>query len=172
MLAERSKLEFVAKEKYDYMICDAIWRQIENYDYKSIHCYLPMGTEINITPLIQSILDKKIPVAVPKTLPKGNMENLLLSSLEDLEDGIFGTKHPAGAQVFPGNYDLIIVPGLAFDKANFRLGYGGGYYDKFLANNPNSVKLGICYPFQKMSNIPLEKHDVRLDDVLSLDNIF
>ena len=58
------------------------------------------------------------------------------------------------------------MPGLAFNDANFRLGYGGGYYDNFLLQYPLAYKLGICYPFQKVEQIPLEPHDVKLDDVL------
>jgi 5-formyltetrahydrofolate cyclo-ligase len=56
---------------------------------------------------------------------------------------------------------------LAFDAANYRLGYGGGYYDGFLRQHPEAYKLGICYPFQKVKQVPLEAHDVRLDAVLA-----
>jgi len=55
---------------------------------------------------------------------------------------------------------------LAFDANNYRLGYGGGYYDTFLAQHPTAFKQGIFYPFQEVSEVPTEVHDVQLDHVL------
>ncbi len=83
-----------------------------------------------------------------------------------MEKGVFGTVHPTGEKVFTGTYDMMITPGLSFDSNNYRLGYGGGYYDTFLAENPAAKKVGIFYPFQEVDNLPLEPHDVRLDEIL------
>ena len=112
------------------------------------------------------MLTKNIKVITPKTLPKRQLENLELHALNELEKGVFGTSHPANSEIYSGNYDLIIVPGLAFDNQNYRLGYGGGYYDTFLEQHPNAFKVGIFYPFQKVSTVPKEKHDVCLDTIL------
>ena len=65
-----------------------------------------------------------------------------------------------------GKYDLIIVPGLSFDESNFRLGYGGGYYDNFMSQHLDARKIGIFYPFQKIEKVPVEAHDLKLDEVL------
>lgn len=165
MLVKRARLNRKAKKEYDQWICDTLWHTIEEQNYKTVHCYLPMGTEINITLLIEKMLEKNITVVVPKTLPKPKMQNLVLRSFNDLEDGVFGTKHPANAEEFSGVYDLIIVPGLAFDDANYRLGYGGAYYDNFLVHHPNTPKVGIFYPCQKVENVPLEPHDIQLDEI-------
>ena len=78
------------------------------------------------------------------------------------------TFHSAKADIYTANYDLIIVPGLAFNKNNYRLGYGGGYYDTFLSEHPEAYKLGIFYPFQKVESLPLEEHDQQLDGILVL----
>ena len=61
---------------------------------------------------------------------------------------------------------MIITPGLAFDASNYRLGYGGGYYDSFMVNHPDAWKIGICYPFQKVPKVPIEEHDLQLDKIL------
>jgi 5-formyltetrahydrofolate cyclo-ligase len=167
MLFERTTLDKQKKEEYDQWICQSIWEIICNHSFKNVHCYLPMGTEINISPLIEKMLNENIIVVTPKTLPKRELQNLILRSLNELEKGVFGTSHPANAKEFLGQYDLIIVPGLAFNDANFRLGYGGGYYDNFMAQYPEAYKLGICYSFQKVEHIPLETHDVKLDAILS-----
>ena len=82
---------------------------------------------------------------------------MVLASLNQLERGLFGTFHPIGEKEFSGEYDLIIVPGLSVDHNNYRLGYGGGYYDNFLLDHPASRKIGIFYPFQLIEKIPLAK---------------
>ena len=166
MQARRAALPTAGKAAYDQWICQALWQKIEKQGYRSVHCYLPMGTEINIFPLIKKMLEKGLTVVAPKTLPKSRLQHLVLHSLEELENGVFGTVYPAGGQEFGGNYDMIIVPGLAFDRLNYRLGYGGGYYDTFLRNYPSATKIGIGYPFQEIENLPVEAHDIQLDEVL------
>lgn len=166
MLLKRANLLLSTKEKYDAWICNSLWNSIEKNNFKKVHCYLPMGTEIDISPLINTMLEAKITVVTPKTLPNRKLQHLELSSLNELEEGIFGTRFPANASEFLGTYDLIIVPGLSFNKLNYRLGYGGGYYDNFMAQHPTSKKTGICYPFQIVDTIPLEAHDLQLDEIL------
>ena len=63
----------------------------------------------------------------------------------------------------PEQFDVILVPALGFDATLNRIGYGGGYYDKFLATQPNAKKIGICYESGRLSKIPTEPHDVILD---------
>ena len=166
MLLKRAKLSIPAKKKYDKWICGSMWNIIKKNNYKTVHCYLPMGTEIDIRPLINKMLQENISVVTPKTLPNRTLQNLILTSLDELEKGIFGTSYPANAVEFLGTYDLIIVPGLSFNSMNYRLGYGGGYYDNFMAQYPNSKKIGICYPFQLIDEIPVEVHDLQIDNVL------
>lgn len=166
MLVKRARLSKVSKRAYDQWICDSLWKTIQECNYKTVHCYLPMGSEINITPLIEQLLQENLTVITPKTLPKPRLQNLVLKSLNELEKGVFGTKHPASAEEFSGTYDVIIVPGLAFDASNYRLGYGGAYYDNFLVHHTNTLKIGIFYPFQSTEKVPLEPHDVQLDKIM------
>ncbi len=163
MLVRRARLRKKTKNEYDQWICRSLWELIQRHNYRTVHTYLPIGTEINITPLINQMLAAGIEVICPKTLPKRQLENRVLYSMDQLENGPFGTRHPAGSEIFPGQYDLIIVPGLAFDEHQNRLGYGGGYYDRFLAGYAEARTVGICYPFQKKNTIPLEAHDVQLN---------
>lgn len=169
MLQKRQALDSNLKAKYDAAICAQLETQIESMKARIIHAYLPMGAEINIRPLLENLLQKGITIATPKTLAKPNMENRILTSFNDLENGVFGTKHPAQPNVFDGSFDLIIIPGLAFDSNNYRLGYGGGYYDTFLKSQDQSIKLGVFYPFQKVFEVPIEKHDIQLDGIITVD---
>jgi 5-formyltetrahydrofolate cyclo-ligase len=95
----------------------------------------------------------------------------MLTSFDDIEKGVFGTTHPANPEEYTGKFDLIIVPGLAFDDKKYRLGYGGGYYDNFLVNHPEAYKIGIFYPAQKVENVPTEAHDICLDEILINNNL-
>ncbi|PVX52299.1 5-formyltetrahydrofolate cyclo-ligase [Balneicella halophila] len=164
---KRAHINMDEKYEIDECLCQSVWDLITTQRFQKVHCFIPMGTEPNIFPLIEKMLDSCITVISPKTLPKRRLKHLVLHSLDELDEGVFGTSHPAGDHEYIGEYDLIIVPGLAFSLDNYRLGYGGGYYDTFLAENPSAYKLGICYPFQRVQNVPRESHDTKLDAVFS-----
>ncbi len=166
MLALRSALPLPEKRWLDHSICEKLRQLVEETGAHIIHTYLPMGNEVDIFPFIGAMLEKGLTVVAPKSLKGRRMENLVLHSLSELEAGIFGTSHPASGLVYEGGYDLFIVPGLAFDRHGNRIGYGAGYYDAFLGSQPGGHKLGICYPFQLLDELPSEPHDVRLDGVL------
>lgn len=166
MFAARHQLAPLRKAKYDQFICDQLLAMILKNNFRVVHAYLPMGQEIDIAPLLQELLKMKIKVICPKTLPARTLENRVLNSLQDIETGIKGTQHPATPNVYDGKYDLIIVPGLAFDQQGYRLGYGAGYYDNFLVSHPQAYQVGIFYPFQKVDAVPREAHDVCLQEIL------
>jgi 5-formyltetrahydrofolate cyclo-ligase len=166
MLKRRLNFVSIETENYDSWICSVLEEKINAINAKKIHAYIPMGAEINIKPLLERLIEKGITVVTPKTLPKPMMENRVLSSFYDLEKGVFGTSHPATNIEYQGDFDFIIIPGLAFDSNNYRLGYGGGYYDTFLAQHPTAFKQGIFYPFQEVAEVPTEEHDVQLNDIL------
>lgn len=169
MHIKRATVNSDKKLTYDLEICNKLEALINKINAKVVHAYLPMGKEIDITPLLEKLLAKNIIVVSPKTLKNRKLQNLVLNSLAEVEQGVFGTTHPANTVEHTGNYDLIIVPGLAFDEYNYRLGYGAGYYDNFLVNHPNTLKVGVFYPFQKVHKVPIEPHDVKLDEIIYLD---
>ena len=168
MLKQRLNFPIEEKKAYDNLICQSLEQKIIDHKAIVVHAYIPMGAEINIKPLLESLIQKGITVITPKTLPKPIMENRILTSFDDLEEGVFGTSHPALPVPYTGEYDFIIIPGLAFDKNNYRLGYGGGYYDTFLSQHPKAFKQGIFYPFQEVPEIPCEQHDIRLNHILTI----
>ena len=86
-----------------------------------------------------------------------------VSKLSDLCPGKYGIREPAGG-AGPERLDLVIVPGLAFTRDGHRLGRGGGFYDRFLTTIPDStVKVGVCFAFQVILEIPAESHDLKVD---------
>ena len=166
MLEKRNAMPRQERNAHSEKICNQLWEIILKNKVQVIHSYLTMGSEINVLPLLQKALDNSLTVVVPKTLKKRQMQNLILHDLKNMEPGIFGTYHPKDTEEYSGEYDLIIVAGLAFDQRGYRVGYGGGYYDTFLAGQANAQKVGVFYPFQLMDQVPVEPHDIKLDKVL------
>ena len=115
---------------------------------------------------VQRMLNEKIKVICPKVLPKRQLENLELLSYGDFEAGPFNTYHPANNKVHTGEIDFVIMPGLAFDQVKNRLGYGGGYYDRFLIKHPEAYLAAVFYPFQLVDRVPVEAHDVKMNTLI------
>ena len=87
------------------------------------------------------------------------------------EKGNFSVSEPVGTQVADtSKTDVIIVPGIAFDKSGNRIGYGKGCYDKFLKTS-NAIKIGFCYDFQICDYIPCDKHDIKMDFLITENEI-
>ncbi len=166
MKAIRLAIPPVEKRKFDRQINEKLFEIITQRGYGVVHAYLPLRGEINIRPLLEKLLAEGVTVVCPKTLPRPNLENRILKSFDELETGVMKTQYPANAEVYAGDFDMIIVPGLAIDSQKYRLGYGGGYYDHFLSQHPQAYKLGIYYPVQLIDIVPTEPHDVQLDDLL------
>ncbi|MFK7933981.1 MAG: 5-formyltetrahydrofolate cyclo-ligase [Saprospiraceae bacterium] len=163
----RKNLPLTQKEQFDQSICTQLFKLIEKENCRVVHTYLPVRSEINLFPLIEQLLKEKITVVCPKTLKNRQLEHLELYDLNNLETGLFKTQHPAEGKIYQGKYDLIIVPGLAFTTEGYRLGYGGGYYDTFLKDHPNALKIGAAYPFQLVEKLPVEEHDIQLNIIIT-----
>lgn len=163
---QRSAMTPEIKSKWDAHICDQLVALVEERDSHTVHCYLPMDGEIDIRPFIKYLLSVEATVVCPKTLRDRQLEHYRLVDLDRVETGLFGTSHPVGDEAYTGDLDLIVVPGLAFDRKGYRLGYGGGYYDTFLAEYPNAYTVGVAYPFQLVDQVPTEPHDARLDQII------
>jgi len=79
----------------------------------------------------------------------------------------FGIGEPTGEEYTDlESVDAIIVPGVAFDKEGHRMGRGRGFYDRLLKSTPNAYKIGVCFDFQMVENVPVEPHDVMMDRVV------
>ena len=114
MLRCRDQMPESQKLVYDEWICESLWEEVVSRRVKTLHTYLPMGSEMDISPFIEQCLEKDLVVVVPKTLPKRRFENLILTSLQALENGVFGTRFPSGNHIFQGMYDMIVIPGSTY----------------------------------------------------------
>lgn len=133
---------------------------------KTIYGYLPYNQEVRTIPLLrQALLDGK-QVAVPKVYGD-EMRFILLPDLDRVTRGYSGIPEPVDdGPVADDPTALVLMPGLAFDKDGRRIGYGGGFYDKFLAAEPTHPTVALCYEFQIVPHIPAEEFDVPVGRVL------
>ena len=166
MSLKRNSLDISLKKQMDESICNELLKVITKRNARVVHAYIPIGSEINLLPLISQLLELDVKLICPKTLTNRRLENRELVSLNQLEEGPMKTFHPKEPNIYSDSYDLIIVPGLAFDDQNFRLGYGGGYYDGFLSTHEDAFTVGLFYEFQKVANVPVEEHDLALDHII------
>ena len=96
-----------------------------------------------------------------------DLELRLYTGPQDLKKGAYGIEEPVGEPFTDyASIDLAIIPGVAFDVHGNRLGRGKGYYDRLLPRLPHIYKIGICFPFQLLEEVPTEALDVRMDEVL------
>ena len=133
---------------------------------KTIYGYLPYNQEVRTIPMLkQALLDGK-KVAVPKVYGD-SMKFIYLDDLSQVEKGYAGIPEPvADEPVAEDTTALVLMPGLAFTKNGDRMGYGGGFYDRFLAEEPKHPTLALCYEFQMLESLPTEEYDIPVDCVL------
>lgn len=133
---------------------------------KTIYGYLPYNQEVRTVPMLERALKDGKKVAVPKVYGE-EMKFLYLDNLNAVAKGYAGIPEPiADEPVAQDETALVLMPGLAFDPQGHRIGYGGGFYDKFLAAEPHHPTLALCYEFQMLPKLDVEDHDIPVDTVL------
>jgi len=154
---------------------DEIQKQIftsRNYqEAKRIFLFVSMKNEVDtITIMVKAWADGK-EVFVPITEKKGEMYFVLLQSLDELYPTIFGVLEPRKGREWedtPRKEDLFLVPGVVFDQKGNRIGYGGGFYDRYFARTQPYQKIGIVFSFQVIEEeIPKEEFDIAVDELLT-----
>ena len=123
---------------------------------KTIYGYLPYNQEVRTVPMLeQALLDGKR-IAVPKVFGD-EMKFIYLEDLSKIDKGYCGIPEPIeNGPVADDPTALVLMPGLAFDPQGHRIGYGGGFYDKFLTSEPNHPTLALCYEFQMLEHLETE----------------
>jgi 5-formyltetrahydrofolate cyclo-ligase len=131
--------------------------------------FWPMGQEIDIRPLLLALHDQGHRIALPVTPKRGAPLTFRRWQPGDaLIQERFGTMRPTGEPLVP---DILLIPLLAFDATGARLGYGGGFYDRTLANLPHRFRLGCAFAAQQVDSVPVGPYDIRLDAVATENGI-
>ena len=133
---------------------------------RAVYGYLPYNQEVRTVPLLEQALRDGKRVAVPKCYDD-EMRFIWLDDLTAVEKGYAGIPEPvADGPIADDETALVLMPGLAFDREGHRIGYGGGFYDKFLAREENHPTVALCYDFQFFDHLETEEFDIPVDLVL------
>ena len=138
--------------------------------YSSLAVFLNYGSEVITRDIVGYAFDKKMTVAVPKVIDRENMVFIKISENEKFIKDRHGIEEPVfdKDRILKTDKDtLIIVPGLVFGLDMHRIGYGGGYYDRFLSRNEYSKAVGVCFDFQLIDSLEKESTDMDLDGVIT-----
>ena len=140
------------------------------YQAEYIMLYMAMQDEVQLDELIAMVLKDGKKAAIPLVTGAGLMEAVELSDMADLVPDKYGIKTVSEEKrrlIAPDKIDLIIVPGVAFDKAGHRLGMGGGFYDRFMLRASRAVRTALAYDCQLLAVVPAEVHDLTVDYIIT-----
>ena len=151
------------------LACERLLADKRLGDASTVMMYYPLGDEVDVTPVIERLWDEGKTVVLPQVTGETEMVLRKYTGDDDLREGAFGIMEPCG-ELFTDYeaIDVAVIPGMAFDKDCHRLGRGKGYYDRFLPLlHARVYKIGVCFPFQLLDEIPTDEHDIAMDAVLS-----
>ncbi|WP_164985152.1 5-formyltetrahydrofolate cyclo-ligase [Ammoniphilus sp. CFH 90114] len=172
ILSKRSQIESSIRKKKSEQIVRQILDNQSYKEAKTLFSFVPFGDEVDIRELLSTALQEGKEVVIPKTfVEKKEMVPYLFRGWETLVPGIYGILEP-DPEISPTanleKIDLIIMPGVAFDHNGGRLGYGGGYYDRFLSKLPKLPRMiAPCFVEQIVESIPMDDHDFRMETIVT-----
>ena len=136
----------------------------------TIYGYLPYNQEVRTVPMLEQAIRDGKRVAVPKCYGEEMRFIYINDFVTEVAPGYANIPEPvADGPVADDTTALVLMPGLAFDPQGHRIGYGGGFYDRFLANEPDHPTLALCYGFQMVEHLETEEFDIPVNMVLWAD---
>jgi len=166
-LTELSDKEYqqLSKEIHKHLFSFSKWNKAN-----TVAVTVSRGREVDTFPIIKQAWTEKKTVVVPKCDPGTNtMEFRSITSFDQLEKVFYGLKEPILSEtsaVKNSVIDLILVPGICFDKNGYRIGYGGGYYDRYLVDYKNDT-VSLAFSCQVTDEVPREAHDVPVSTLIT-----
>lgn len=166
-----NNIDINIKNNKDNEIYDKLISNKDIKHAKNIMCFVSFKDEVNTHKFIKHLLKNDINVYIPIIDSKNKVMNISkLNSFDELETGFYNILEPKKEYIricSPEILDVIITPGVIFDKNNYRVGYGGGFYDKFFSiKNLKAKKIGVCYKEQIMDKVPREDYDIPVDYII------
>ncbi|MGG0716495.1 5-formyltetrahydrofolate cyclo-ligase [Robertmurraya massiliosenegalensis] len=170
-LKKMTKLEY---EQLSYKIAQNLFTDPAWVKSKTVGITVSRVPEVDTYQIIRTAWENNKQVVVAKCEPKERtMHFRTLTALDQLETVYFGLSEPIvekTIEVEKEQIDLLIVPGLAFTKDGYRLGFGGGYYDRYLEDYKGQ-KLALAFPLQLVKKLPIESHDIPVDKIVMAEEI-
>lgn len=173
MLEKRSQLSLQEIKEKSKTITNSLLNLNEYNKSQFIFTFISFKDEVDTHEIIKSSLKKDKRIGVPITVPE--KKQLKVSEIMDFDNelelsyyDILAPKEKNIRIVAPELIDLVLVPGIIFDRRGYRVGYGGGYYDRFFSKlDKNVLKIGLCYDMQIQSNVPRDSYDIPVDYILT-----
>ena len=174
----KNKLKESILEKRDSLSKEEIFEKSEHiekklfslFQYKkskTVMFFVSFNSEVDTHNMIKKSLREKT-VVVPKVVHHEIEPSVIIDFDNLMPSGKFGILEPIEAmRIAYKNIGIVLVPGAVFDKEGHRIGYGFGYYDKFLKKATKAIKIGLCFDFQVVDEIPREMHDVPVDVIVT-----
>ena len=143
-------------------------KHISSYiNSQNIACYFPIGSEVNTHNIMLDILEQGKSLLLPKIIDD-DIEFHIVSNLEKLEKGRFEIMEPKDSCERTKKIDCVLIPTVGVSKSGVRLGYGHGYYDRFLSST-DAMKISLTYSKQIVKSIPSDSHDIKIDWIVTED---
>ena len=150
-------------------LCALLLRTQAYQQASTLYGYLSYNQEVRTGPILRRAIADGKRVAVPKVYAD-EMRFIYLTDLDQVSAGYAGIPEPiADEPIAEDRTALVLMPGLAFDRQGHRIGYGGGFYDKFRSNEPGHPTVALCYDFQMFPHLDTEAFDLPVDQVLWTD---
>lgn len=180
MSALRSSLTISEHLEKSRTICDQLESLLLHDDPASpltVAAYMPFRDEVDVVPFLERCWERNVRVAIPRTMSNRQMSFFFIEGMQDVakEKGTYGIRVPRpGVQEFTVSAQqrmVILVPGLAYDARLARLGYGAGYYDRWIARHLSSTDqawlISPAFELQMVDELPVEDHDMRVDTIVT-----
>jgi len=141
---------------------------------KVVMFYVDMRNEVMTKVSIKKALAKGKRVVVPRVKRGYGLLAIEIQSLDELVPSTFGVlEPPEKEEIVLAEIDVVVVPGVAFDRNGYRMGYGGGYYDNFLPKlRPDTKKIAVAFNMQIRDLVPIELHDVKMDMIITEQKVY
>ena len=168
MIKKRDDMPTSLRKELSERICRNVCSLSEFQSEERIFAYYPMRSEVDITP----IFDLPKAFRLPRTLGD-DMDFYSYRKGDILKEGRFGVREPDPdtAQKNGSDEGIMIVPGVVFSREGHRIGYGKGYYDRYLAASPMLITIGVCYCLQVVERFAVKSSDIALDIIVTEDEI-
>ena len=167
MLKKRNSLSKEMLDKMSEMIQARVMNTDEFKNTETVATYHPVGSEVSTIQILSSVLQLKKRLALPRVEDETKIIFAEVKDLEnDLEVGKYKIMEPKTHCLKVSKIDLVLVPGIAWDENGHRLGYGKGYYDRYLANL-QTISVGLAYDFQILKHIPHGDNDFRVNLIVT-----
>jgi len=161
MTAERGKLTAIQIEELSRKIISKLMELEPIRKARTIMSFSSINNEVNLLHLLDKEIKGGRTIVLPRVEKEGAMEAVEIKTWKQTKMGSFGIREPLGEPYEVQDIDVVLVPGLVFDGNGYRLGYGKGYYDRFLTRlRKNAFICGVCYEFQVVENIFPHDNDI------------